>query len=368
MRSRHWGLILGFLLGVILPTFMVGGYLYTYSLDQYASSMGFTVRKEEGGSATDLLGGLAQFAGTGGSADSDILYEFIQSQELVEAVENKVNLRDHYSAYWDEDPVFALWPDASIEDLVWYWSRIVRISYDRSAGLIELRVLAFEADMAQRVAQAILDEGQNRINALNAAAREDMMRYAEADLEVALQRLKEGREALTRFRIRTQIVDPSADIQGQMGVVNNLQQQLAEALIEYDILLETTTSNDPRLTQGQRRIEVIRERIAEEREAFASEEIGGVGADYPTLMAEYESLIVDREFAEETYRAALAARDIAQATSSRQSRYLAAYVRPTLSESAQYPQREMLIALVALFLFLAWAILVLIYYSVRDRR
>ena len=213
-----------------------------------------------------------------------------------------------------------------------------------------------------------MDKSQDRINELNNAARDDLMRYAELDLTDALERLKKAREALTEFRTRTQIVDPTADIQGQMGVVNNLQQQLAEALIELDLLLGTINASDPRIIQAERRIEVIRNRIAQERESFAVDDVAGIGMDYPTLMAEFESLTVDREFAEETYRAALAALDVARDKASRQSRYLATYITPTLAERAEYPQREILMALAALFLTLAWAIGALIFYSVRDRR
>ena len=101
---------------------------------------------------------------------------------------------------------------------------------------------------------------------------------------------------------------------------------------------------------------------------FASQEVGGLGKDYPTLMAEYEGLIVDREYAETAYRAALTALDAARAKISRQSRYLATYVEPTLSQEAEYPQREILAGLAALFLVLAWSIMALVYYSLRDRR
>ena len=76
---------------------------------------------------------------------------------------------------------------------------------------------------------------------------------------------------------------------------------------------------------------------------------------------------VEREFAETAYTAALAAYDAAQAEAERQSRYLATYIRPTLAERSQFPQREMLIGIVALFGFLAWAISSLVYYSLRDR-
>ena len=113
--------------------------------------------------------------------------------------------------------------------------------------------------------------------------------------------------------------------------------------------------------------EVIRERIARERDAFASETGGAGGEDYPRLIAEYEALQVDREFAEETYRAALAALDVARAKASRQSRYLATYIEPTLAESSEYPDRLLIELLSGLFLVLSWAVMVLVYYAIRDR-
>ena len=55
-----------------------------------------------------------------------------------------------------------------------------------------------------------------------------MLRYAEQDLADAVARLKTARESLVRFRTRTQIVDPESDLQGRMGVLASLQQQLAQ--------------------------------------------------------------------------------------------------------------------------------------------
>ncbi len=370
MKRRHWGLVASFVLLVVVPLMAVGFYLFAISKDQYSSTVAFTVRQEEGGGASELLGGLASFAGTSVGSDSDVLYEFIQSQQMARRVQAQLDLKTHYTQYWEEDPVFSIWPDASIEELVWFWQRVVRISYDQSTELIEVQVLAFDPEMAQRIAQAIVRESQKVINSLNEAARADAMRYAEADLEEAVARLKVAREAMTRFRTRTQIVDPEADIQGRMGVVNNLQQQLAEALIELDLLQESTSPSDPRVTQARRRIEVIRDRIHKERENFASgrDSLNSQGEDYPTLIAEYENLVVDREFAEQTYTAALAALDVARANAQRQSRYLASYIEPTLAETSQFPQRWMILGLTFLLTLLSWSILVLVYYSIRDRR
>jgi capsular polysaccharide transport system permease protein len=369
LRDRHHGLLLSFVLLVVLPLGALAFYLWNFAEDQYGSTTGFSVRSEEGGSASDLFSGLNVLSGGATNTDSDILYEYIQSQEIVKQINNELDLRGHYSQFWPQDWLFSAWPDISLEWLVWYWQRIVRISYDQPTGLMEVRVLAFDPEYAQTLAQAIVSRSQERINALSDQARSDAMRYALLDVEEALEELKRAREALTQFRTRTRIVDPEADIQGRMGVMNNLQQSLASALIEFDLLRDTATSTDPRVTNAQRRIEVIRERIAAERQTFASDstELGAVGEDYPSLIAEFESLSVDREFAEETYRAALTALNVARDNAARQSRYLATYIQPTRAETSEFPRRMMLTALAALFLLMFWAILALIFYSIRDR-
>ena len=217
MKPRHRGLIASFAVLVLLPLAAAVFYLFAVAEDQYASTAGFTVRSQESSGANDLLGGLATFAGASTASDSDILYEFIQSQEMAEAVNARVDLRAHYSQHWPGDWVFSLWPDATLEELVWFWQRIARISYDSGSGLTEVQVTAFDAQTAQAITRAMVEESQIRINALNDQARADAMRYAETDLEEAVERLKGAREALTRFRTRTRIVDPGGRYPGPHG-------------------------------------------------------------------------------------------------------------------------------------------------------
>jgi capsular polysaccharide transport system permease protein len=368
-KKRHLGLISGFAVMVLLPVLATWWYLSEQAVDQYASTVAFTVRSEDVSSATDLLGGLGKsFGGGGGGSDSDILYEFIRSQALVAQIDESLNLRDYYSLHVRTDPIFGFNPHGTIEDLTAYWQRMVRISYDGGSGLMELRVLAFDPLEARQIANAIFVNSTAMINNLSTIAREDGTRYAREDLELAVERLKQARESLTAFRISSEIVDPTADIEGQMGLLNLLQSQQVEALIEFDLLNDSTREGDPRLEQARRRIDVIEDRIREERQKFG---VGGSATgdtSYAETIAEFERLAVDREFAEQAYAATLAAFDGARAEANRQSRYLAAYIKPTLAERSEFPNRPLLIGIVALFSFLGWAIMCLVYYALRDRR
>jgi capsular polysaccharide transport system permease protein len=242
---------------------------------------------------------------------------------------------------------------------------MVDVYYDSGTGLIELRVKAFAPGDAVAIANEILNQSSVMINRLSAVAREDTTRYAREELDTAVERLKVARQALTTFRSTTQIVDPSADVQGQMTVLISLQQQLAETYIAYDLLIENSNERDPRVEQLRREIEVLQRRIDAERRKFG---LGGDGdTTYSTLLARFEELNVDLEFAQTSYLSALAGYDSALREAQKQSRYLAAYLNPTRPESAEFPQRLVLLGLIALFVFLIWSVMALVYYSVRDR-
>ena len=363
-RRRHVGMMLSFLVLVLAPFAALVWYLYWVAEDQYASYVGFTVRTEEVSSGIEILGGITELSGNS-SSDTDILYKFISSRQMVEAVDARLDLSRIYEN--PDDPYFGLKAGATIEEMEAYWQRVVKVIYDTRSGLLELRVLAFDAQDAQHVAQAVLEESTGIINELTAIAREDTTRYASQELARTIDRLKEARQAINTFRARTQIVDPFADTQGHLGLLNNLQTQLATALIELDLVRQTARAGDPRITQGERRVQVIEDRIREERSRFGS--VQDTEDDtYSRLVGEYEALAVDLEFANKSYLSALAAYDTALAEAQRKSRYLAAYVEPTLAQSAEYPQRALLSGLLLGGLILGWMILMLIYYSVRDRR
>ena len=366
LRRRHFGLILSFLLMVVAPLGTAVWYLYAVALDQYASSVGFSVRKEEGTSAIELLGGITQLAGST-SDDTDILFQFIRSQNMVQQVAQQLDLRAIYTR--PGDPVFSLPGEVTIETLLSYWQRMVDVFYDRSSGLIEIRVKAFDPEDARKVARVVFDQSSKMINALSDIAREDATRYAREELDHSIERLKAARTAVTAFRTRTRIVDPSVDIQGRMGLLNLLQEQLATALIDLDLLRTSARAGDPRVAQAERRVEVIQDRIAAERERFSAGQDTGADDDgYSQLASEYEALAVDLEFAEKSYVSALTAYDSALADARRKSRYLAKYIEPTLAESAEYPRRAVLSGTIAIILLISWSVLAMIYYSLRDRR
>lgn len=366
IRLRHMALIVSFVACVALPAALTAWYLWARAADQYASTLGFSVRKEEAGSAIALLGGITNLSGSS-SADTDILYDYMQSQKLVSEIDAALDLRGLWSKPTG-DPIFAYAAPGSIEMLMDHWADQVRVTYDSATRLIEIRVLAFDPHDAQAIATALYDKSTKMINRLNDAAQADAVRFATTELNRAEARLKAARSAMTEFRNRTQSIDPATDMQSQAGLLANLQTQLAEALIDADMLAASTQRADTRGEQAALRIKVIEDRIQAELEKLGLGAAGATSDVFATKVGDYERLSVDREFAEAAYRAAQLAYDAALADARRQTLYLAAHIAPTLAESAQFPQRGSILGTMTLFLVLTWSIAVMVYYSVRDRR
>ncbi|KFE33459.1 hypothetical protein [Thioclava atlantica] len=366
-RFRHKLVLLSFLLVVVLPSGGAGAYLWKRAADQYVSRLGFTVQREEPSAGADLLGGLSSLSGNS-SSDTDLLFEFIHSQELVAELDRRVDLRSIWGRA-SEDVVFGLAPEVPIEDLAEYWRRMVRVGHGSGAGLLNIEVRAFNPVEARRIAQALLTASSEMINRLSAIAREDAIGYARDELGRAEDRLKGARTRLTAFRNAHQLISPEMELQSQAGILGTLHEQQAQVMIEIDLLRGMIRGNsDPRLRQAQRRLSVIEDRIRAEREKLGAREGGQEAQAYADIVGEFEKLMAERDFAERAYAATLANYDAAVAEARRKSRYLAAYMEPTFAQSAEYPRRIMLLLMTVGTLFLLWAIGALAGYSIKDRR
>lgn len=362
--SRRW-LSASFALLVALPVALAAGYLWTRAADQYESRVSFAVRTEEVQGGLDLLRGLRALSGTS-SSDTDILFEFLTSQALVERLLSHMDL----AAIWAgsaRDPVFG-YRGQTIEDLTAYSRHMLNVQIDTRSGLLSLNARAFSAEAAQALAAASLAEASDMINRLSSEARQDIVASAAADLQASMQRLRAARLAMADFRTRNRVVDPVADLQADLAVIARLQQELAQQLVALDVLRSDVAparrGDDMRLAEAEAGIAAIEARIASERDKFG----GGQARDYVALLSEFEDLTLNTEFAQQAYLAALAAHEAARADAQRQTRYLSAHVAPTWAESAVHPRRWLILGLVAGFALLFWGSACLAAAGLADRR
>jgi capsular polysaccharide transport system permease protein len=368
-KPRHRLALTSFVLAVVLPTVGAAGYLWGVAADQYASRTAFSVRGAEAQPSLEFLGAMAPAMG-GASADAEIVYEYVRSQRMVEDAAARLPLTEMFNRAAD-DPVFRLGEGRPIEDLVAYWNWMTDIAYEPISGIVHFEARAFAAEDARAIAQTVLDLSTEVVNALSTRAREDAISVARASVAEAEERLRAVRRDLRAFRDVEQELDPAENARAALGLVAELEADLARARVELDTQVALLGPTSPRVAALRQTIVSLRDRIAAERARIGEGAAGaadGQGRRFADLVAEYEELVVDREFAENVYVAALSSYESAQIDARRQMRFLAPHIHPTLSEEAQHPRRLLLTAGVFLTLCALWATLLLIVYNIRDRR
>ncbi|MGM0585148.1 MAG: sugar transporter [Pseudomonadota bacterium] len=363
---------LSFLVLVAAPSGLAGWYLNWQAADQYASRVSFAVRSLEGGPSSpvaEFLGGAADST----AGDSQMLFEYLQSQPLVERVDARLDLGAVYNRA-EADRLFRLGEGRPVEELVEYWNRAVTVSYDTGAGVIHVEARAFRAEDAQAVSRAVLEASGRLINALSEEAREDAVRYARIDLEEAERRVREARMALQAFRSLQGTADISGDISQEMQLIAQLRGQRSALKADYDSRREILGGNSPTLAALRRRLESLDAQIAEAEARIAEAPEGGAPAGREgraATLAEaaglQEELEVELELATQMYTAAQAGLESARADARRAQRYLATHIAPTRAQEAEYPRRVTWSLAIFAVLLIGWAILLLIVSSIRDR-
>ena len=368
-RRRHWLIAVSFLLAVILPTLISAAYLTWTAADRYGSRLAFSIRSNQAAAPLEILGAVTQLGNSSVLTDGQVLYDFIQSQQIVETVRARLPLEAYYNRV-PRDWVFSLGEDQPIEDLVDYWNRMVDVSLDPVIGILTVEARAFAPGEAQAIATEILAASADLVNRLADTAREDAVRYAAVELAGAEARLREIRMRLREFRNIEQEVDPSQNARVAIALVAGLEQELSQTRVQLDLLRGALDDSAPRIVLLNRRVDSLQARIAAERTRLGTGSALDDDGRRPLsqVVGDFEELVVDREFAEQSYTLALATYQQAEAEARRRHRYLAAHIEPTLSEDPEYPDRPLLIAAIFLLALAAWSILVLAGYNIRDRR
>jgi len=254
---------------------------------------------------------------------------------------------------------------ATVEELVYYWKGQVDPFYDPANGTVAVRVRAFAAADALRLAQTIVAASERLVNELSARARRDALHHAEAELGQTESRLKTVLAEMRAFRDREGLIDPARTAETTGLLSARLRDELVRAKADLATLKAYMRDDAPSVKVLKARIHSLEA----QRTSLAREMTDPDAARPDTLsrvLGSYEQLESERKFAEASYQLALRGLDQARANADRQRVFIASFIPPRLPEEALYPRRWRALGTVALIAFALWAIGGLAVQSVRD--
>ena len=354
-----------FLWIVVVPTLLAILYFGVIASDIYVCESSFMVRAPQTQSAS--LGALSLLQGTGLlTSDHDDTYaveDYITSLGAVRALDLQLDLKKRFG---DKHVDFlrrfgGAFPDASDEGLLRYYQWwIVDVGVESSSSIATLTVRAFRPEDAFRINSTLLNLGEDLVNKMNERARQDLVGYAQRDLDLAEQRAKNARSALSAYRDVHNVLDP--EHQGGLQLEENAK--LQSDLVATKATLAELESVAPQNPQ----IEPLKKHIQTVDAAIRAQNLD-VAGDHSSLAhkaAEYDTVALQRSFADEEVARAQAVLQQAEREALDKQLYLERVVEPTLPTAAWEPRRFKDIVATFLLGAVLWMVLGLLINGVRE--
>ncbi|MCV2359828.1 hypothetical protein LNV08_12695 [Paucibacter sp. TC2R-5] len=352
-----------FVFTVIIPTVVAIIYYGLIASDVYISESRFVVRNPQR-QAQSGLGALLQGSSFSRSQDDTYsVHDYIRSRDALGELDSKLNLRAGYTK--SEIDLISRFPglerwDTSFEALHKYYLRHVDVEYDTASSISVLRVRAFSGEDAKRINEQLLEMGERLVNTMNLRSRQDLIRVAEQEVQVAEERSKTAAAALSSYRADRSVFDPDRQSMIQLQGVARLREELLNAESQLAQVRKVSPSN-PQIASLESRVDALRKALSVESATVLGSN-GALSAKSPA----YDRFVLEKTFADRQLAGALVALDTARSEASRKQLYLERLVQPNEPDKSAEPRRLRSIVTVFILGLILWGVVRLVLASIRE--
>jgi len=341
-----------FLILVAAPTLASFIYLFGFAADRYVSEVKFVVRSPATSVSSEISTLVPGSAIVRSSDDAFIVKSFIESRDAMQYLVDHAGLMEAFERR--EADIFWRYPpflfQANDDRLYRHYLRLVSVKYDRSTGVATLRVQAFRPDDARRLATALVARSEAFINGLSLRSGEDAIESALSEVKTAEKRAHAALDAVTEFRNRMRMIDPSQATMATFNTIAALSLTTAETNATLNNI-EKETPGGPQVAALKRKIEALSDQINVERGKLA-----GGGDSLAPQVAQYEELVLNQTFAEKAFVSALATLETARVDARKQRVFVEPITTANLPDYPAYPHRLTWAAGVFIVSLMIWRI------------
>ncbi len=333
-RRRSRWLLAKFLLWVGIPTLLGGIYLGFVATDLFQSESRYVIQTANGATSISLDSILGELPGNGSDRDALAVRDYILSRDVLRRLDREHGFIAHFRNA-EVDWFTRIGPDESFEDIYKYYLTKVGVQYDNQSGVSILTVKALSADKAAEFASAILRYGEEMVNRLSERARRDRMAFARKEVADSEARLARARNAILSLQSSGEEINPAESAAAVLAIRNELETELAKARAELGALKAFMQPDAHKVVFLKQKIESLREQIEKENRRLVDPSQQGLSA----VIARFEPLLIEKEFAEKAYASALTSLELARTEAAQQHRYLAVIVTPSRPDESTHPKR-----------------------------
>ena len=347
---------------VVIPTILSIVYFGFLASDVYVSESRYVVRTPEKGASSGLGMFLASAGFASASEEAHAAKSFVESRGALVAINKGGAFEKAYTrpaiSQLDRFGGFGL--GTTFEHLYKYYMNHVLVETDVVTSISTLTVDAYTAEDAFRINEQLLDMAEQTVNRMNLRGREDMIRFAQVEVQDAQNRARQTSLALAAYRNREGVLDPELQATTQMTMISKLQDELIATKAQLNQLRAFTPLN-PQVPVLENRLETLQREMRN-----LSGALTGGDRSLAKSAVQYQRYFLEQQFADKQLTAALASLQEAQNEARRQQVYVERIALPNKPDSPLKPRRlRGVLATFALGL-VAWGIASMLLAGVKE--
>ena len=283
-------------------------------------------------------------------ADQMLLRDYLLSIDMLEKLDKKLSLREHYSDR-RRDPISRMWDkDLSTEWFYWYYLLRATVEFDEYAGVLVIRAQAFTPEQAHAITSLLVEEGERYMNDMAHRLAQQQVAFIEKQVEQVYERVMRARMAVVAYQNERNLVSPEGTAEYFSGIVNSLEGQLASLDTQRNAALGYLNPESPTVTDFDLQIAAVKKQISKEQARLTSSNRRTLNRS----VEEFQRLKLNAEFAQEVYKTALASLEQARVDAGRTIKMVSVIQSPTHPQYPLAPRRiynTVVFVLVTLIIF-----------------
>jgi capsular polysaccharide transport system permease protein len=349
---------------VVFPTLIAVIYYTFLAADVYISISKFVVRSPDK-PASSGIGIILKTVGFSNASDEIYAVQsYVSSRDALKTLDKDINFKKLYTkpsiSFFDRFNPTGFF--GTFEDLYYYYNSKVGVDYDQASSISTLAVNAYTPEDARLINERLLEMAEATVNRLNARGRQDLVRYAQVEVNEAKERAGHAALAMARFRNSARIIDPEKQATIQMQMISKLQDELIVSQARIMELRKVAPLN-PQIEIYQTRVAALKDEIQNR-----TNDVAGNAQSLSARAVHYQRLMLESQVADKQLAGALASLEEARNEARRKQAYVERIVQPNLPDAALQPRRLKGIITTFLLGMVAWAIISMLHAGVREHR
>jgi len=345
-----------------IPTMVAMVYFGFIASDMYVSEAKVAVRSAKSSVPAAGLGALLAAPGLGGaSKDSMVVTEYSRSLDMLNALQKQIDFLGHYSAD-SVDFLSRLADDPDQEELLEYYLKRVSVQHDVASDVLTVSVRAFSPDIAQQLAELVIELNEALVNTISTRMESDAVSSARSEMERAVERVRRTAQDINQFQTLNDSVSPADESTALFSRIAAIEARISETRAEMGETMAFMREDTADVVILKNRLNALERQLRLEKGRVTKSGSGNLGS----LMKNFQPLMLEQEIAQQQYASSLAAFEAARIDAQRKKQYLITFVEPHLPRVATEPKRLVSVLTVAVFSFLIFLVVGLLWSALKD--